>query len=119
MMIELIRVNVDGARARSGDPNFLASFGSGWRLLLLIDPGRKNVTVFEPFTLRKARVPIALLRPVLGVELSPPRWRRLAAAIERHRKTAKRAKRSHPAALIRRILEACREQAGTRTQEST
>ena len=119
MTIETIRVNVDGARQRSGNPKFLANFGSGWRLLLLVDPGRKNVTVFEPFTLRKARVAIASLRPVRGAELSPARWRRLATAIERHRKIAKRAKRSHPAELIRRILQACRAQAVTRTKEST
>jgi len=75
--------NLSYCRVWFDDPRL----GCGWRAVIVLAIGRKWVRAVEPSTGIAARFEKDLLED--AVEIAAPRWRKLAAALDRARRRAK------------------------------
>ena len=62
------------------------AFGSGWRVLLLVRPGRRLVTIIEPSTLRSARVPLKDVKHLNPLEPERRQWQKIARTMAHRRR---------------------------------
>lgn len=91
--------------------------GSGRRLILLVDPGRKWVTAYDFTTLRHRRLRLTVLARARPAELDRRSWRRIARTVTTKLKQFDRYEelRHYRPALAKRIAAACRARAKERS----
>ncbi len=107
-MIRYIRIDVGHHGDDTAD---VRKFGAGWRALLLLDPGRLNVTALDPVGLRALRVRRDTYEAAADIGLSPRRWRKMAARLDHQRRGFKRWSIQHDGDLIERAAAQCRARA--------
>lgn len=62
-------------------------FGCGYRVLLLVRPGRRLVTAIEPSTLRCERLPLKEVKHLNPVEVERRQWQKLARTMANKRRS--------------------------------
>lgn len=63
------------------------TFGAGWRVLLLVRPGRRLVTAIELSTLRCERLPLKEVKHLNSVECERRQWRKIARTMAHKRRS--------------------------------